>query len=46
MIRASLSENHTVRIHTRQRRRVAVTLEDEVPYVSSEFYKANALQPY
>ncbi len=30
----------------RQCQRVAVTLEDEVPYVSSEFYKAKALQPY
>ena len=26
--------------------RVAVTLEDKVPYVSSNFYKAKALQPY
>ncbi len=46
MIQASLSKNHTVRIHTQQRRRVAVTLEDKVPYVSYDFYKAKALQTY
>ncbi len=46
MIRALLSKNHTVRIHMRQRRQVAVTLEDKVPYVSYDFYKAKALQSY
>ncbi len=46
MIHASLKQNHTVRIHTRQCQQVAVTLEDQGPYVSYDFYKAKALQPY
>ncbi len=36
-------QNHMARIHTRQRRQVAVTLEDQGPYVFYDFLQSQGL---